>query len=121
MAETETERKIEDLTLRINSIDTKIRINEQNLLNLQSRVQLLSKNLIDLKKEVRDEVDESARKGEKIEKLVNELNKKIKSFRRGSAGLALTSEIKGPGEKQEMTKEDAEKALDNVLKLTEEL
>lgn len=119
MAETQVERKIEDIFLRLNSTDTKIKINEQNLLNLQSRVQLLSKNLLDLKKEVRDQVDSITRKNSKMERLVNDLKKKVERFERKGISELISKgeEIKKPSE---MTKEEAEKVLDNILKMMEE-
>ncbi len=127
MAETEIERKFENFTLRLGSIDTKLRINEQNLLNLQNRVQLLSKNLLDLKKETRGELDSLSNKTEKIKEDLDKLSLKIKGSESYLVNASIDKKIEQLKAFQKkfltpnLTKEEAEKILDATLKILEDI
>lgn len=102
------------------SVYTRIRINEQNIMNLQDKVQMLSKNFLNLKKEVRDRLSESSggasKVGENLKKRIEKIEEKVEKLEK----FGVEKGKKEEEIKKGMTEEEADKALDDILKKTGE-
>ncbi len=113
-----------DLQSKISSLETKVKLNEQNFFNLQERMQLISTNFLDLKKELRERADNITEETREIESTIKDLRSKISKLesQAASAPKAEYSESvkKFPAPMAalttEMSSEDAKNALDSVLK-----
>lgn len=116
-----------DLSWRISSLETKVKLNEQNFFNLQERMQLINKNFLDLKKELRDRVDNLTDEAHDIEKTVKDLQSKVEKV-----GSKLATAPRGEDVEQikkfhetinvfkpEMSADEAKNILDGVLKQLE--
>ena len=107
----------EDLLWRMSSLETKVKINEQNLFNLQERMQLINTNFLDLKKEIRGRADNMSDELHDLEKKLSSLREKfvqapkaadvdqIKKFHQSINVLS-----------PEMSADEAKNILDGVLK-----
>lgn len=105
----------------LNSLSTKTKINEQNIMNLHNKFQVLSRNFLDFKKEIRDKVGSGAEKD--FEELEKKIDKKMKQIDKKIEMLEKKKKIKeavSPTSKKGMTSEEADKILDNILKKTGE-
>lgn len=104
---------------RLNSIETKIRINEQNLLNDRQHSQLINKNLLDLKKEIRERLDAVSHETKELKIQVEELSGKVDVV--GKQVKARVVRKAAPPKpvnlaKPQMSSNEASKILDNILK-----
>ncbi|HIK02233.1 TPA: hypothetical protein H1012_00105 [archaeon] len=112
---------LSDLSYRLANLETKIRLNEQNFFNSQEKVQLLSKNFLDLKKELLNRVDNLTQEMHEVEKAVLELKKKVSSF---ETKITVAPQQLGfrplpPVEPHNISPEQAKSALDDVLRRLE--
>ncbi len=113
-----------DITYRISNLETKVRLTEQNSFNFQERVQLLSKNFLDLKKEILNRVDNLTQEAHDLERNMNDLKKKVaaleakSSFSSYASGHAKLASVAVPSH-IEMSADDAKRALDDVMKKLE--
>lgn len=113
-----------DITYRISNLETKVRLTEQNSFNFQERVQLLSKNFLDLKKEILNRVDNLTQEAHDLERNMNDLKKKVaaleakSSFSSYASGHAKLASVATPAH-VEMSADDAKRALDDVMKKLE--
>ncbi|MFO7872371.1 MAG: hypothetical protein R6U26_01865 [Candidatus Undinarchaeales archaeon] len=111
----------QDINSMLNSLSTKTRINEQNIMNLHNKLQVLSRNFLDFKKEIRDKVGSGV--GKDFEELEKKIDKKMKQIDKKIEMLEKKKKIKeavSPTSKKGMTSEEADKILDNILKKTGE-
>lgn len=74
---TDTRSLINNLSMRISNLDTKVRINEQNILNEGRRIQLVNKNVLDFKKEIREKVERLMEASHDLQKALEKLGQKI--------------------------------------------
>lgn len=114
-----------ELGWKINNLDSKIRINEQNVLNERKQVQLLNKNFLDFKKEMRDKVDLLLQENRKVQETMTKLQGLLSTMeskmKKGYARKEDVSELKKHEEsvnvfKPEMSKAEANRVLDEILK-----
>ena len=112
---------LSDLSYRLANLETKIRLNEQNFFNSQEKVQLLSKNFLDLKKELLNRVDNLTQEMHEVEKAVLELKKKVSSFETKITAAPQQPAFKSllPVEPHNISPEQAKSALDDVLRRLE--
>lgn len=111
----------------IGSVETKTRINEQNILNAQKKVQLLSRNFLDLKKELREKVDLVFQKNHEMEKSVKKLTAAVERLEKKLPKYAKSEDVKAVQKfhesvnvfKPELSKEEAGSILDDILKKAE--
>ena len=114
-------QELQQISATVSSLSTKIRINEQNILNLQSRVQLLSRNFLDLKKEMRGKTDIAVEKSNYAEKKIKEIMKKLEKFEKEGFVSSGKDDKKEPDiSKPKMTAEEAENILDDILEETKD-
>ena len=111
---------LNDITTRLANIETKVRLAEQNSFNTQERMQLLSKNFLDLKKEILNRVDNLSQEAHDIEKSSNELRKKITSLESKVSAASLSSgfaraAIQPAKAAEDMSLDEAKKTLDDIL------
>ena len=109
-----------DLMWRLSSVETKVKLNEQNFFNLQERVQLFSQNFLDLKTELRNRADNLTEELHDLEKKVDSLGTKYAQ----SPKAADVEEIKKFHKainvfSPDMSKDDAKKILDDVMRKLE--
>ena len=107
---------IADLMWRITSLETKVKLNEQNFFNLQERMGLINKNFLDLKKEIRDRADNLSDEMHDLEKKVSSLSEKFVK----APKAADVEQIKKFHEsinvfKPDMSTDEAKNILDEVL------
>ncbi len=111
---------MQDIMWRLTSLETKIKLNEQNFFNLQERMQLLNKNFLDLKKEIRDRVDN-------ITDEIHDLEKRIDSLREKFSQAPKASDVEQIKKfhqtinvfKPDMSADEAKNILDDVLQRLE--
>ena len=114
------------LTWKLNNMETKVRINEQNIMNDRRHVQLLNRGLLDLKKEVREKLDSVLSERHTVSKKVEELSIKVDSLERRVKKFVKREEISALQKfhenfnyfDNEMTKEEADRILDNIVSKT---
>ncbi|MFH1424448.1 MAG: hypothetical protein ABIG20_02070 [archaeon] len=99
------EEVLNELSWRVNSLDSKIRINEQNILNERKQIQLINRNFLELKKELRERIDNLMQDMREIKDKISKVKIPARSV------LALGASASGAG----MTKEDAKRILDQIV------
>ncbi|MDP7282215.1 MAG: hypothetical protein QF475_01065 [Candidatus Undinarchaeales archaeon] len=118
---------ITDMTWRMNNLETKARINEQNIINDRRHVQILNKNVLDLKKELRTKTDSVMSGRQDVSKTVTELVTRVENIERRMKRLVKREEVLAMKKFHEnfnyfdkdMTTEEADHILDDILKKTE--
>ncbi len=121
MATESIQSVLNDITYRLSNMETKVRLTEQNSFNFQERVQLLSKNFLDLKKEILNRVDNLTQEAHDLERNMNDLKKKVaaleakSSFSSYASGHAKLASVATPVH-AEMSPEEAKAALDDVMR-----
>jgi len=109
---------VDTLSWKVNSVDTKTRINEQNIMNERRHVQLVNKNLLSLKKELRDRVGQISRDSSDIKKKLQELEAKVTKLEE-TVKRGVPKKRERPKLdifKSELSGEDADAVLDNLIK-----
>jgi hypothetical protein len=102
---------------------TKVRINEQNVINERKHAQLLNKNLIDFKGELRGKIDSITQQNRELKLSVNRVKEQIKTFTKKLKDLPSKAELNELRRIQEsatlygrdMSKDEADDILDKVL------
>ena len=113
-----TATMLSNLQMKLSSVETKIRINEQNLLNDRQHSQLINKNLLELKKEVRERLDKASQENRELSTRVDELSKRVEELGKGirmqkpAAQQVQVVNLKKP----QMSAKQASSILDNILK-----
>jgi len=119
---------LSNMSWKLSNLDTKIRINEQNLISERRRVQLINKNLLDLKTEIRDKLDSVTTQSRELKQKMTALEKKVAKVEvklsKKFAGKDEVHELKKFSESfnmfgTDMSKTEADKILDEILKKTE--
>ncbi|MDP7282138.1 MAG: hypothetical protein QF475_00670 [Candidatus Undinarchaeales archaeon] len=121
------QQAVSNLTWKVNNIETKVRINEQNVMNDRRHVQLLNKNVLDLKKEMRTKLDGILKERHDGTKKIEELTTRVENMERRVKKFVKRTEISAIKKFHEnfnyfdndMTKEEADKILDNIVNKSE--
>ena len=121
------QQEVSNLTWKVNNIETKVRINEQNVMNDRRHVQLLNKNVLDLKKEMRTKLDGILKERHDGTKKIEELTTRVENMERRVKKFVKRTEISAIKKFHEnfnyfdndMTKEEADKILDNIVNKSE--
>ncbi|MFH1450799.1 MAG: hypothetical protein ABIF92_02360 [archaeon] len=117
----------ESLMWKVNNLETKVRINEQNIINDRRHVQLLNRNVLDLKKELRDKLDAVMQQRGDLPKKISDLELKVQNIEAKLKKLVKREEIHALQKfhehfnyfDKEMSKEEADRILDNIVKNSE--
>ena len=126
MATTQQAQKqadVSDFGWRLNSLTTKVRINEQNVINERKHAQLLNKNLIDFKGEIRGKIDSVTQQNRELRLAMDRIKDQVKALTKKLKDLPSKAELNELRRIQEsatlygkdMSKDEADKILDNVL------
>jgi len=121
------QQKVIDLTWKLNNMETKVRINEQNIINDRRHVQLMSRNSLDIKKEVREKMGTILTERHDLGKKVSDLEARVKALEKLSGNFVKKGEITALQKfhqnfnyfDKEMTKEEADRVLDEIVSKTE--
>ena len=121
-------QQVSSLSWKLNNLETKARINEQNILNDRRHVQIMNRNILDLKKEFRDKLDKIMTERHDVTKKVSDLEVKVKNMERRVKRFVKKEEISAMKKFHEsfnyfdtqMTKEEADNILDDIVKKAEE-
>jgi len=107
----------DSLSWRFNNLDTKVRINEQNLLNMRKHSQLINQNFLDLKKEIRESVVNIQKTSHDMERKVNELSSKLNELESRLTQVQKTPFTKAKAKKphEELAEKSADQILDEIL------
>lgn len=103
-----------DINWRLSSLDTKIRINEQNILNEGRRIQLISKNFLEFKKEIREKLEHVLEENHEIDKKFSDISKDIERLE--LLQKRMETRVK-PIPIRIQAAADADEVLENVLKM----
>lgn len=114
---------VSDFEWRLNSLTTKVRINEQNVINERKHAQLLNKNLIDFKGEIRGKIDSVTQQNRELRLAVDRIKDQVKALTKKLKDIPSKAELNELRRIQEsatlygkdMSKDEADKILDNVL------
>lgn len=118
---------LNDIAAKLSGIETKVKLNEQNFFNLNERMQLLSQNFLDIKKELLGKMDNLTEETHEIEKAFQELNEKMAKMDSRVMRVPKAEDVEQIKKfhqsinvfKPEMSREEADKILDDVLKKLE--
>ncbi len=121
--QTQKQVDVSDFEWRLNALMTKVRINEQNVINERKHAQLLNKNLIDFKGELRGKIDSITQQNRELKLSVNRVKEQIKTFTKKLKDLPSKAELNELRRIQEsatlygrdMSKDEADDILDKVL------
>ena len=121
-------QQVSSLSWKLNNLETKARINEQNILNDRRHVQIMNRNILDLKKEFRTKLDKIMTERHDVTKKVSELEVKVQNLERRVKRFVKREEISAMKKFHEgfnyfdtqMTKEEADNILDDIVKKAEE-
>jgi len=122
-----SQQQVTDLTWKLNNLETKARINEQNIINDRRHVQLISKNILNLKKEIREKMDTILTGRHDLGKNVSDLIERVKALEKLSKKFVKKGEITALQKfhqnfnyfDKEMTKEEADRVLDDIVRKVE--
>ncbi len=114
---------VSDFGWRLNSLTTKVRINEQNVINERKHAQLLNKNLIDFKGEIRGKIDSITQQNRELKLSMDRVKEQIKTLTKKLNDLPSKAELNELRRVQEsatlygrdMSKDEADEILDKVL------
>ncbi|HIJ99353.1 TPA: hypothetical protein H1011_00830 [archaeon] len=126
MATTQQAQKqadVSDFGWRLNSLITKVRINEQNVINERKHAQLLNKNLIDFKGEIRGKMESITQQNRELKLSMDRVKEQIKTLTKKLNDLPSKAELNELRRIQEsatlygrdMSKDEADEILDKVL------
>jgi len=110
----------ESLSWRLNNLDTKLRITEQNVVNMRNHSQLINQNFLDLKKEVRDSVSNVQTKNHDLERELKQVQDKLTELESEINKIKSTpvhKKLKLPiyEDKEQEEKKSADDVLDEIL------
>jgi len=117
-----------NLIWKLNNLETKVRINEQNIVNDRRHVQILNSAILELKQEMRDKVDTVLHDKHDLKKKVANLEIKVEGLERKLKRFVKKEEVAALQKfhqnfnyfDTDMTKDEADKILDNIVKKSEE-
>jgi len=103
-----------NLKLQVSTLESKIRVNEQNIFNMRKHMQMVNHNLLDFKKEMRKKLDALMQQNADLEAATDKLRIAIES-------VVKTKErdvkvVKSTKVNKNMGKAEATKVLDDILK-----
>ena len=116
-----------DLTWKLNNLETKVRINEQNIMNDRRHVQLINTSILDLKKELREKTGNVLQEKHGLLKRVSGLELKMEHLERRLKRFARREELATLQKfhksfnyfDNEMTKDEADHILDDIVRKAE--
>ncbi len=108
---------LDEILYKVSNLETKVRLTEQNFFNSQERVELLSRNFLDLKKELLGRVDNLTHEAHDFSRALSEIRNKLALIEsKLSAIPKITPAQQASAITAEISAEDASKTLDDVLK-----
>ncbi|MAF89151.1 MAG: hypothetical protein QF775_02285 [archaeon] len=121
--QTQKQVDVSDFEWRLNALMTKVRINEQNVINERKHAQLLNKNLIDFKGELRGKIDSITQQNRELKLSVNRVKEQMKTLTKKLKDLPSKAELNELRRIQEsatlygkdLSKDEADDILDKVL------
>jgi len=113
-----------DPNWKLNNIETKVRINEQNIINDRRHVHLMSRNLLSIKKEVHEKLDTLLHGSNDVTTTIAKLEKRVSALEKLSKKLVHKKDIIALQRfhenfnyfDKEMTKEEADRILDGIVR-----
>ena len=108
------EEVLQNTNWRINTLESKIRVNEQNVFNMRKHMQMINHNLLDFKKEMREKLDGLLRQNSELAAATDKL--RIVIDKMGKQKKPTASPAEPVALKKDMTEGEASKVLDEILK-----
>lgn len=121
------QEEMSSITWKLNNLETKVRINEQNVINDRRHVQLLNGNVLAMKKEFREKLDKILQQRTDYAKGIADLTNRVSALEGQMKKAVKRTEISAMQKfhehfnyfDNEMSKEEADRILDDILKTTE--